>query len=253
MTNDQRKLRDLIREEFHPKVDVRFNKTCITITILGDIAFQVGFTVYTLANAAEFFVRSNELNYTVNCKDPNRFKLIPIYATLGGESPYDRDDRDDRDDIEDIDFEYIDDDTDFDAEFDKLVAEVDAEATQEEIDQVVSELRDVIFETVEDAHFTDHPEAGGGVPNDQPYDRQQLEDLQILKLDYQVEEFLTANLSAVLEITKGQTIDVEVLKNVMKFAYLGGMWENARAADLEMLAEYFNSKFKFHAEQYGEG
>jgi hypothetical protein len=105
-------------------------------------------------------------------------------------------------------------------------------------DEDIQNLRDAVFATTAAAH-----------------EASQLEVLQTKALDYEVDEFLTGNLSAALELLPNSkhTIQLDEVKNLLAFAFLTGKWSNARMADLEVLAQYFNNRFEFHAEQFGHG
>jgi hypothetical protein len=82
----------------------------------------------------------------------------------------------------------------------------------------------------------------------------QLEILLTEQLDYEIEEFITANLSAALELMPTDDSEcIEDIKKVMAFSYLTGKWSNARMQDLDFLMGYFNNKYQFQAEQFGNG
>lgn len=212
-------LRDTIRDNFGG-AEVRENKTCITVTFT-----QGGFQSADAAEAAtNFFLRDQRIDLRAVGVSGVRVKLyeIPAPEVIVAEK-IDEDSIDDISFVEGVDFDTID---------DLFGANGDETFSDEEL----AALKAAIAGTVAAAH-----------------EESQLEVLLTKKLDYEVEEFLTGNLSAALELLPESAVVTDDLKQVLTFAYLTGKWSSARLEEIEFLAQYFNNRFQFAAEQFGNG
>lgn len=208
-------LRTTLRDNFGG-CEVRENKQSITVTFT-----QGGFQDTQAAEAAmNFFLRDQKLDFTAVGVSPTRVRLIalaslPAPVIVLGEESDDEEDEDYDDGLDDL----------FGIDEEELFTVED-----------VANLAALVEETVAQAH-----------------EASQLDVLLTKKLDYELEEFLTGNLTAALELLPNSDTILEEVKDVLTFAYLTGKWSNARVEDLPFLAEYFNSRFAFAAEQFGNG
>lgn len=206
-------LRETLRDNFGG-VEVREHKKWITVTFT-----QGGFQSADAAEAAtNFFLRDQKLDFTAVGVNGDRVRLIPVevlQAVVVDDFSDDEDDENYDDGLADL--FGVDDDEEFD-------------------DEDIANLVNLIELTVAEAH-----------------EASQLDVLLTKKLDYEIEEFLTGNLSAALELLPESAVIPDDLKQVMVFAYLTGKWSSARMEDLPLFAEYFNNRFQFAAEQHGNG
>lgn len=75
----------------------------------------------------------------------------------------------------------------------------------------------------------------------------------IKSIERDTEDFIMKNLGAALVIlgeANARVISLDQTKELLRFAFISGLWANARERDLEPLIEAFNGKFKKYAEQW---
>lgn len=87
---------------------------------------------------------------------------------------------------------------------------------------------------------------------EEAFDKGSLNDQLVVDLKREIEDYLMTNLDAALVILEKSkhTITLDEVKELMRFAFMGGLWYNARERDLEVLSRAFNEAFQKYSDKW---